>query len=374
MAMEGLSATADAIAFFEEVNRPVVHATNWLHERDWFYLSEAFTPYVLPLLSDVRELDDAAFSQQRIWESWINQDVALRWITSEDGETNVDSIPTKDTQFLYDRLKFGPLFEIICESFWKRGDGSKEVILQTLGGEQLIFLPPVQDLEETTFIRELEARCRSFAAQGQKRGILINGLPGTGKSQAIREVVRRMGYRTFHITPDVVDVLRRFTDSKGTRTTLDVFLAAIRPDVVVVDDIDRVPRSQQLSFFTMVEAFRRASNLKFVFVSTNNSEELLSPLLRPGRLDDLLEMPDLEEDLLRRMLGDDNEDLVPELAEWPIAYVQDYLVRQRTLGSAVARREIPGLQARVRALKGASLSESQLVKNAIDIGLTPAAG
>ncbi len=130
------------------------------------------------------------------------------------------------------------------------------------------------------------------AGQHLKRGLLLHGPPGTGKTHTVRYLMGRLlGYTIIQLTGPAM----RFLDEA-------VALArSLQPAVVVVEDVDLVAEDRDLVeggsgplLFSLLDAMDGvAGDADVVFVLTTNRVEVLERALaeRPGRIDLAVEVP-----------------------------------------------------------------------------------
>ncbi|MFF4189573.1 AAA family ATPase [Nonomuraea sp. NPDC001831] len=130
-------------------------------------------------------------------------------------------------------------------------------------------------------------------ARGQhlKRGLLLHGPPGTGKTHTVRYLMGRM--------PGVTVVVMAGT---GLRFVSEAAALArrLQPAIVVVEDVDLVARDRRFSeegsplLFTLFDAMDGVgADADVTFVLTTNRAEVLEQALadRPGRVDLAVEVP-----------------------------------------------------------------------------------
>jgi ATPase family associated with various cellular activities (AAA) len=134
------------------------------------------------------------------------------------------------------------------------------------------------------------------AGQHLKRGLLLYGPPGVGKTHTVRYLIASLTDTTvisltggaMHLIAEACSVAR-----------------ALEPAMVVVEDVDLIaedrgmhPGQHPLLFQLLNEMDGLATDADVVFVLTTNRADLLEPALaaRPGRVDQAVEltMPDLD--------------------------------------------------------------------------------
>ncbi len=206
----------------------------------------------------------------------------------------------------------------------------------------------------TAQMRALEARLGRFLDDGVPRSCLMVGPPGTGKSMAIRWIARRLGVTSVRVD---LNVLSRFHGPYGDQqvvASLETVLKLLRPEALILDDLDRVDvDGPMLAFLELA-----ARTCRFVLASANCPDKMIGAALRPGRFDEILRVDRLDPDVLRQLLGAPDADLFERLSPLPAAYVAEFLKRRQVLGRAAAEAELPELEAR-RELVEASTQRGQ---------------
>lgn len=199
------------------------------------------------------------------------------------------------------------------------------------------------DIVSTNLIRSVTERVESFIDQGS-RGYMLEGLPGTGKSTCIKYIAQKSNMTCLMLELSSFGAFADMMDYTPAATTV---ITVMRPDILVIDDIDRVAAEHQPRFLQLLEV--AAKYAKVVFVSVNDSGKLIAPLKRPGRLDDHIKVPPLEPEIVRKITDEDDPEVIARMAQWPIAYVVDYRKRVETLGREAALRELDALHKRATA-------------------------
>ncbi len=203
----------------------------------------------------------------------------------------------------------------------------------------------------TAQMTALCTRVRGFRDAGEPRAYLLAGPPGTGKSMAIRWLVAELGLTSLRIDLAVLAKLHGYANV-ALATSLETLLYLLRPQVMILDDLDRISVTAPLLAF--LELAQRTCQV--VIGSVNSVEKLMGAALRPGRFDEIIKIERLDPDVLRRLLGDD-VDLFDRLAELPAAYVVEFVKRRRVLGRAVALVELDELLHRAGKIASAPDSE-----------------
>ncbi len=134
------------------------------------------------------------------------------------------------------------------------------------------------------------------ARQHLKRGLLLYGPPGVGKTHTVRYLTSRLsGVTVIQLSGDALAMI-------GTACSV---ARTLQPAMIVVEDVDLIaedrgnyPGQHPLLFQLLNEMDGLTEDADVVFLLTTNRADLLEPALaaRPGRVDQavLMELPDVE--------------------------------------------------------------------------------
>jgi hypothetical protein len=233
----------------------------------------------------------------------------------------------------------------------------------SMGGLSVSFpvLPPTARddvvLPEQTLRRverhtlDVVAHREALRAAGQhlKRGLLLFGPPGTGKTHTTRYLVQQLTGST------VLMLSGQSLHAVGPITTM---ARDLEPSVVVLEDVDLVAEDRDYGpgpspvLFTLLDAMDgAAADADLLFLLTTNRADLLEPALaaRPGRVDVAVEIALPDADGRRRLLevytrglrldlSDADVDEVVARTEGVTASFVKELVRRAVLESLTAGR------------------------------------
>ena len=192
--------------------------------------------------------------------------------------------------------------------------GRSNIRLSTFGKEK-IFFKDVAGLkeakEELAEVVEFLKSPKKFLDLGAKipRGVLLVGLPGTGKTLLARAVAGESNVPFFHISAS--EFVEMFVGVGASRTR-DAFLTAKKasPAILFIDEIDAVGRQrgaglgggnderEQTLNQILVELDGFDRDTRVIVLAATNRPDILDPaLLRPGRFDRrvILDLPDLKD-------------------------------------------------------------------------------
>jgi hypothetical protein len=176
--------------------------------------------------------------------------------------------------------------------------------LPPVSREDIVLSPGVLEAIEahTVGIGEQVDALRA-ARRHLKRGLLLHGPPGTGKTFTVMYLCNRMPERT------TVLLTGQGVGALGQAVAL---ARKLEPAMVVLEDVDLVasardlhPMAPQPMLFQLLnEMDGLHDDSDIVFVLTTNRVELLEPALasRPGRIDQAVEVPLPDGDCRRRLL------------------------------------------------------------------------
>jgi len=133
-----------------------------------------------------------------------------------------------------------------------------------------------------------------------KRGILLHGVPGTGKTLTVRYLLTKLSNRTTILVHG--HGLRHIEQVCDLARTLN-------PSIVVIEDVDLIAedRKRTKSNPALVDLLNQmdglANDADVLFVLTTNRAEILEPALksRPGRIDQAIEIPLPDEQCRQRL-------------------------------------------------------------------------
>jgi SpoVK/Ycf46/Vps4 family AAA+-type ATPase len=134
------------------------------------------------------------------------------------------------------------------------------------------------------------------ARQHLKRGLLLYGPPGVGKTHTVRHLMTKL---------TGVTIIELSGDALGLISTACSVARTLQPAMIVVEDVDLIAEDRDfgngyssLLFQLLNEMDGLAEDSDVVFLLTTNRADLLEPALaaRPGRVDQAvaLELPDAE--------------------------------------------------------------------------------
>ena len=255
-----------------------------------------------------------------------------------------------------------------------------------LGAEQLVLAPGALAEVQRQVVEVARHKDRLLAAgQHLKRGLLLYGPPGVGKTHTVRYLTSSLvGTTVLQLTGGALHMIAEACS----------VARALQPSMLVVEDVDLIaedrgmhPGHHPLLFQLLNEMDGLAEDADVVFVLTTNRADLLEPALaaRPGRVDQAvaLELPDADArralfELYRGDLPVDTAELDAVVArtQGVTASFLKELIRRSALLAATRTPGGSDLAVSAEDLRGA-LDELLDTRNAMTrtlLGSTPAPG
>jgi len=170
--------------------------------------------------------------------------------------------------------------------------------------EDLVLPTDVLEAVEAQVLGIARHRSRLVASgQHLKRGVLLHGPPGTGKTHTLRYLISRLTNTTIVMLSG--DALQFIAAAVS-------IARALQPALVIVEDVDLIaenrgmhPGHHPLLFQLLNEIDGLAEDADVTFLLTTNRADLLEPALaqRPGRVDQAVELPLPDADGRRQLLA-----------------------------------------------------------------------
>ena len=211
----------------------------------------------------------------------------------------------------------GQVLSFGVEMFGPRSAELKFVPRPNLVRSQLILPKGVLELIERQVVGIARQRER-LRASGQhlKRGVLLHGAPGTGKTHTIRYLLGQLEDVTVVILSG--NALAAIAQACSIARTL-------QPAAVIIEDVDLIaeqrgihPGQHPFLFQLLNEMDGLGEDVDVAFLLTTNRVDLLEPALaaRPGRVDQAVEIPIPDADARRALIELYRGNLQLEIADY----------------------------------------------------------
>lgn len=305
---------------------------------EYWYIGEGLKHFLLELADKIEVLEKAAhdqiisvnFGEEKIFIH-ISSLTGNKSQTPNEGEKANDDVMNRN--FLCremwgtksDRIK--ELFATIRSKLWKEG---KYILIDKRNGISQKQFRNFPNHIKTDFIQNFMdkidlAKKHNFLG----RGFLIEGLPGTGKTNAVDYIVAHFKHKTIRINLDFLDD-NRWND---TRPEMNISFADVlqlveisQAEFIIFDDLDYIHSWNQNKLLSFFEELNLSQSI--VVATVNNHENLLPALQRPARLDERIEVNGLDRKILEQILDEEDQELIEEFADVPIAFINEFKKRK----------------------------------------------
>lgn len=137
--------------------------------------------------------------------------------------------------------------------------------------------------KEVKLLDEFYSQNIRYKNDGIARTYLFYGMQGTGKSTFAQRLSERFGGKILKINATDFSIINL---SQG----LGFILCKVKPDFLIVDDIDRIDyESNMLRLFDVLAGIREEAPHVSIIFTANNIRRFDPAFLRPGRIDEILE-------------------------------------------------------------------------------------
>ena len=177
--------------------------------------------------------------------------------------------------------------------------------LDPVGRDEIILPEHTLDLIDRSIIRFAQQRDKLRAhGQSTKRGILLHGAPGTGKTHTIRYLASNMpDHTTLLMTAEQAGLIGEYFS----------LARLLQPTIMVIEDVDLIARNRNAMNSECEEALlNRLLNemdglqeeADILFLLTTNRASVLEDALanRPGRVDQAVEFPVPDAECRQRLI------------------------------------------------------------------------
>lgn len=162
--------------------------------------------------------------------------------------------------------------------------------------EEIVFNSDPMSKNMLEDLELMSQKQKAYSSKGYARTYLLVGIPGVGKTTLALRFAQRCGDRVLRIDAEGL--------SNGGTDDMNLFIGGLKPDFVLIEDVDRVTNKSTLS--TILETL---TNLKERFprvtivMTANNLKVMDTAMTRPGRIDKVLQFDPPDEDERRRILA-----------------------------------------------------------------------
>lgn len=209
-----------------------------------------------------------------------------------------------------------------------------------LDGPRILFdiddaFAPMPSKKASELAAYMKRRCIDA---GVNTSVMFYGPPGTGKSTMARAVIQELNLRSLRIRVEDIPTL-------GNGTIIEA-IDTFQPTAIILDDLDR--SHAQDTLLEMMSFLQK--KVPLVVATVNNMNNLDEAILRPGRFDELVLVDAMDEDVVKKMLGD-YVDGFEFVKAWPIVFINEYVKRRRFMDASETESSMKELAERVERLE-----------------------
>lgn len=169
-------------------------------------------------------------------------------------------------------------------------------------------------------INKFSDSLQSYFDQNMNRAWLLKGVPGTGKTSLAQALVEKFGLRTLKIRLDDCDMF----GVPHYRFLIETF----KFQAVIIDDFDQLgdDSSQLLEFLQFLN-----QKIKLTFIIVNSLKDIHPAILRPGRVDQIVTVDEVEDKTIRQLLGVKlYKSYGKKVKLWPVAFINELVLRSKS--------------------------------------------
>lgn len=236
--------------------------------------------------TDMRHIAD--INNRQFYKADITDEIdcMVTALAADEGDNRED----RDYQFWlpHDEKIVNKAFKEVAKRFWK---DTKAFLLDFKDGDFLITEYEFPNREYKGPVLDYIIGLQEYAKKGIRRVVIIQGVPGTGKSTLCAHAAKTLSDRSLILTADFL--------SDIPKSDWNMLLAVLNPHMVIVDDIDRMGRNLETSLYMFEDAYYR---VPVTLMTTNDQRSLPAAFRRPGRVDQIIDMPEPGEDIIEEVV------------------------------------------------------------------------
>jgi hypothetical protein len=260
----------------------------------------------------------------------INNKFQLSWI---------DDLMSNDcNQCLYCKGDQQEASEFLTSLFWEKyGSQSLTLTIDHNGLSIFALVPDNVVPKSSENALDVVRNQEKYIAHSVNRAIMLVGRPGTGKTTMAKSIVSQLKLKSLTVDCTIIDKLKLSDVIKLTRL--------LKPGAVILDDYDKLSSQKNLNFLHTIRTLAR-----LVIYTVNDATKFDESVVRPERIDEIVIVERLDKNTVLSILGEEYADCYETVADWPIMYIKEYMIRCTVLGKEDAKSSLKELSKRVNIL------------------------
>lgn len=252
----------------------------------------------------------------------------------------------------------------VIEGLWRKYNGSIHVDyeLDSISRKKKIKLSTIEINPDPllgkcdSVLEQTVSKQQKFADLGISRTYCLIGKPGTGKSTFAYRFAKKISNRILRFNAQELGYVIH---------SIGPFIISLKPNVIIFDDFDRIPSLTEYmsSILNMITDIKRKFPNVIIILTANDAEKLGSALLRPGRIDEIIDFEPPGKDDIKLLLSSYMDSIGAEYTKEDLevladlsdglshSYIKELAIRKKILSideisSSIKRmKEISGIKA-----------------------------
>lgn len=149
------------------------------------------------------------------------------------------------------------------------------------------------------------------------RAIMLCGSPGSGKSAISSTILKKLNLQTL--------IIKDF--NKIGFETMTSIIKMLNVEALLIDDFDHSNINDNSLMLGFLEEIRQ--NVKVILATVNSTKKFHKALIRPGRFDKVILANKLDENVIKNLLGAELLEYFEKVKDWPIAYINEFVISMK---------------------------------------------